>query len=435
MVDLLPCDLAAVLRLRRGDWHLIAASNQDAIDGRAAQSRALSDLAEKLPVTTDGGVWPDPAKLSQEGIEQLLSSAHFGGIAWCHVRSSGSAEPNIVLLGLWHEPLAGPGPARETLAWCGVRLAKAMDAATLFQNIPLRPLLAAFGRMSRAWRENRRGRVLGLVVAPVLVALAVLLYPAPFKIKADCVVLPSQLVAVVAEADGRVSKVIAREGDQVAAGQVLAQQEDLEFVTQLEVSRQQLARWQVEAARAQALGQEAERKLAELSVRREEANIRRLEYLRGRTELRSPINGLVLTKGISRREGEALQKGEVFCEVGSAEAFELQLDVRQQDAGAVLDALQSGAPLSVDFLLHSHARHPLRGELSGSDSLSQLPELRANQSVFTARLPIPAQVLKEKGIDLRSGYTGKASIRLGRRPLGWLLVRPFRQFWSVNWSL
>jgi hypothetical protein len=101
----------------------------------------------------------------------------------------------------------------------------------------------------------------------------------------------------------------------------------------------------------------------------------------------------------------------------------------------VLDALKSGAPLSVDFLLHSHARHPLRGELSGSDSLSQLPELRANQSVFTARLPITAQVLEEKGIDLRSGYTGKASIRLARRPLGWLLVRPFRQFWSVNWSL
>ena len=431
LVDLIPCSLAMVLRRVRGKWQLLSASNQETIDRRAAQSQSFAALAAETVPSEEGFFYPDPNRELSEGFRNAMVQAGFKAAAGCHFRSSKRASPSLLLLCLWHEPPLHYRAALESVVWCSQRISKALDAATLYQSIPFRRLLASFARVLRAWREDRRRRVLTLVVAPLLALTVVLLFPIPFKIKADCVVVPSELVAVVAEADGRVTEVLAGEGAQVSAGQILALQEDLEFITQLEVSRQQLARWQVEAARAQALGQEAERKLADLSARREQANIRRQEFLRSRTELKSPIDGVVLTKGVNHREGEALQKGQMFCEVGSVNDFELQLDLRQKDAGILLEALGRGESLPVDFILQAHSHKPLQGSLNGVEALSQLPELRATESVFTARLPIS----KSEGLSLRSGYTGKASIRVGRKPLGWLLIRPFYHFWSANLSL
>jgi len=435
LVDILPCDLALVLCFKRGKWRLLAASNQDAIDSRSTQSQVFASLASSLPVETNGAVHPDSAREPIDRLTASLAAASFGAAAWCHLGTSKRSGPNTMLLGLWHETPPFLAAAGITLASCAERLRKAMDAATLHQSIPLRPFFSSLGRIARAWGEDRRRRVVAFVIAPIVVLAAILLFPVPFKIKADCVVVPSQLIAVVAESDGRVTEVLVHEGEEVEPGQILARQEDLDFATQLEVSRQQLARWNVEAARAQALGQEAERKLADLSGRREQANIKRLQYLRNRTELKSPIRGSVLTKGIKDRAGEALQKGQVFCEVGSTQSFELQLDVQQKDAGFVLEALQKGETLPVTFLLQSHARRSLRGELTGLDAFSQLPELREYQSVFTARLPISASSTRDTGLELKAGYTGKASIRVGKRPLGWVLSRPLRQLLSLHWSL
>jgi multidrug resistance efflux pump len=237
---------------------------------------------------------------------------------------------------------------------------------------------------------------------------------------------------VVAETDGRIVEVLAPEGARVKAGDVLARLEDTDYTTQLAVSAQQLSRWRVESARAQALGNEAERKIAELAARREEENVRRLEYLRSRTELRSPIDGIVLTRSVQHREGEAMETGKIYCEVGSLDSYELQLDLRQKDLGPVLGALGAGRSLPVDFILHAHSRDALRGELTEVGQVSQLPEMREAETVFTARIPFSAAALEG---GLKAGYTGKASITLGRRPWGWQLTSPFRQYWRMNWSL
>jgi hypothetical protein len=198
------------------------------------------------------------------------------------------------------------------------------------------------------------------------------------------------------------------------------------------VSEQQLARHRVEAARAQASGNEPERKIAELAVRKEQEIIKRLEYLRSRTVLRSPIDGVVLTRGVQERAGEGMEKGKLFCEVGSLGSYELQIDLRQRDIGPLLDALARNGQVPVDFILHAHARQALKGELSGALQISQLPELRTNETVFLARMPFPSDSLTD---GVKSGSTGKASITLGRRPWGWLLTRPFLHYVKMNWSL
>lgn len=431
LVDLLPCALAAVFRRRGRSWRLEAASNQEIVDPKALQSRALARVAEQLADSCEEGIFPD-AEQTGVDLSSALSEAGYSAVAWCHLRPSKNSPPSVLLLGCWHEEPKELSSARETLRWCAGQLAKALDAATHFDSIPMKPLASASGRIVRAWNNGRRRRVLTWVVAPLVVLTAALFFPMPHKIKADATVVPARTATVVAETDGKVVEVLAAEGAEVRRGDVLARLEDADLTTQLAVSAQQLARWRVELARAQALGDEPGRKMAELSALREEENIRRLEYLRSRTELRSPMDGVVLTRNVQHRQGEAMVTGKVFCEVGSRDAYNLQIDLQQDDLGPVLGALAEGQVLPVHFILHAHARSGLWADLSSASEVSQLPEVRDAGTVFTARIPFPASSLDG---DLKSGYTGKASILLGRRPWGWSLTAPFRQYWRMNWSL
>jgi multidrug efflux pump subunit AcrA (membrane-fusion protein) len=430
LVDLLGCSLAAVFRRKGSRWQLVAASNQEVVDPKAAQSLALSEAAAIVPDTDSGGIHPS-SPVSGE-VDAALASAAYKAAAWCHLAPSKNAGRQILLLGCWTEPPRDMEAARRVTHWAAGQLAKALDAATHFHHIPFRPIVSRAGRVLRAWNEDRRRRVLTWVVAPVVLLLGALLFPVPYKIKAECMVVPQRTSTVVAETQGRIVSVLAPEGAVVKAGQELARLEDTDQSAQLAISAQQLARWRVEAARAQTLGNEAERKIAELAAQREEENIRRLEYLRSRTILRSPIDGVVLTRNVQQREGEAMDAGKVFCEVGSLDAYDLQIDLRQQDLGPVLRVLREGGVLPVDFILHAHSRQPLQADLSSANQVSQLPETRRAETVFTARVPLPDTPL-EGGV--KAGYTGKASILLGRRPWGWLLIRPFREYWRMNWSL
>lgn len=435
LVDLLGSPLAAVLRRKGRHWRLVSASNQEVVDAKATQSQSLAALAGALPETLEGNFWPGagcsgPAETS---IKDVLAATGYAAVAWCHLKPSKNASASLLLLGCWHEEGVKQAEAsRSSLSWCANQLAKASDAATHFQHIPFRPLVSAAGRIIRAWNEDRRRKVFTLVVAPAFLLTAALLFPVPHKIKADCKVVPTRTATVVAETDGKIVEVLAPEGAKVKAGDVLARLEDTDYVTQLAVSAQQLSRFRVETARAQALGNEPERKIAELAARREEENIRRLEYLRSRTVLRSPIDGMVLTRSVHHREGEAMETGKIFCEIGSLDSYDLQLDLRQKDLGPVLRALGDGRKLPVDFILHAHSRDTLQGELSAAAQVSQLPEMREAETVFAARIPFPAANLEG---GLKAGYTGKASITLGLRPWGWQLSAPFRQYWRMNWSL
>jgi multidrug efflux pump subunit AcrA (membrane-fusion protein) len=432
LVDLLPCALGAVLQRKGAKWQLVAASNQETVDAAADQSRALAQLASALPESLEPKLCPAEGAPAPEDITRALEKAGYRGLAWCHLRPSKKAPPSAVLLACWHDEPTNPPASVGTMSWVTAQLARSLDAATHFHHMPFRHATSAAGRILRAWQHGRRRRVFAWVIAPVLVLLGALLFPVPYKIKADCAVVPAHTATVVAETEGKIVDVAVAEGETVRAGQLLARLEDTDYAAQLAASQQQLSRHRVEAARAQALGNEPERKMAELAARREEHNIRRLEYLRARTELRAPIDGVVLTRGIQQRAGEALEKGKVFCEVGSSGNYELQLDLRQQDLGPLLRALAEGRPLPVDFILHAHARQTLSGELSGALQVSQLPVPRANETVFLARLPF-LEGAPEGG--LKAGYTGKASVSLGRRPWGFLLVQPFLHYWRMNWGL
>ena len=431
LVDLLHCDAACVFQKKGSRWVLAAASNQEVVDARAVHSRALAGVADRLVESPEGNL----LSLTDAGedLAPALNEAGLKAVTWCHLKSSKNARYDRLLIGVRHSTETGPAGERAVIVWCAGQLARALDSATHFHHIPLRPLASAGGRAIRAWRQSRHGKVLVLLVLPLVLLVAGLSVPVPWKLTTECAVVPRRTTAVVAEASGKVTEVAVREGQIVQKGDLLGRIEDADQVTQIAVARQQLMRWQVEAGKAQAMNNEPERKIAELGAMRETEAIRRHEYLRSRTELRAPLDGVVLTRSLHNREGEALEVGKAFCEIGSLGEFDLQLDLKQKDLGLILGALQAGRKLPVEFILHPHPDVTLSAEIVDPRTISQVPEPRKQETVFIARIPFPSGSSIEDA--LKPGYTGKAKILMGRKPLAFILSRPFLHYWKTHWGI
>lgn len=430
-LDLAGADLACVFTRKGRKWHLLTASNQETVDARADKSLSLTRLAESLPEDPEPGLMA--ADDTEETNQQLLASAGVHAIAWHHFSSSKKGQKDLLLFAGKNEAVHFTAETQQMMSWVTAQLMRGLESATHFHHLPLRPVVAAVGRLNRAWRQHRRRKIILFGILPAVTIIGMLFIPVPWRVAANCIVLPKHKAFVIAEANGRVTSVKVNEGDLVVAQQLLGKIDDTDFLTQMAISKQQLLRWQVEQGKAHALGNEAERKIAEIGSKRESEGLKRLEFLRSRTELRSPIDGVVLTRGLRNKKGEAMEPGKLFCEIASTGDDLLQLEIKQTDLGDVLGALENGRSLEVDFLLHSHPLEPLQTTLSGVESLSQLPELRDQASVFLATAPFPTGTALDGAI--KPGYTGKAKILLGRKPLGIVLIRPFMNYLRMTWGV
>ena len=438
-LDLLGASRVGLFRRVRGRWTLLQTSHQDAVDARAVLVRALVGVAARLPAATTEGT---PAALSVDDPATAADwRTDFGAIgarhvAWAHFRPHPHAGPTDgLLLAERHSgPSFGPHHLRR-LGWTRTQTARALEAAETHREVPLRRALRPVVLARGMWRQRRRVRLAAFGAVPALALAAWLLIPWPLRLEGDCVVQPARLATVAAETAGKVEEVLVREGDVVERGALLGRIEDQDVRTQIAVNVEELNKWQAESFRHQSAGDDAQRKLAEISAQRARATLARLRYLQTRAELRAPIAGVVLTKNLGNRVGEALEVGKPFCEIAARDAYELQVDLRQQDLGVVLDAFRRrpGRALPVTFILHARTAATLHTELAGPGAISEAAHAKPGGSYFTARAEFPLD--PATAAALRPGYTGKAKVDLGRRSLAAVMTRRFLDYWRVEWAL
>ncbi len=429
--DLLKADLVCLFKRRGKQWRLIAASNQDVIDEKSHQARKLVALASALPIEEKAQVC-SAKNAPSEQVAAELPQVGYENIAWKILKAPGHHADHL-LCAFRHEDNPFPGNAPELLDRIGEASGKALDSAHHYHGLPFRMVLGKVSHVVGDWRSSRRKRTVILALSLIVTAVVLFAIPVPLKITTECAVEPHVKSYAVAEAPGKIIKVSVNEGQYVDKGQVVAKLEDTDFVTQLAVAQQERIRWQVEAARAQTAENEADRKLAEVNFLRATEAIKRLDYQRSKTEIRAPISGVIMTKNLRNREGEALEKGAPFCEIAVLQDYDLVLEVKQSDIGDLLETLEQKHKLPVDFILHSHSQTQLTTTIDGEDEISQLPEMRKERSVFLVRIPFP----KGSALDplLKPGYTGKAKIRLGKSSLAYAWFRPFLNYWRVEWSV
>jgi transcriptional regulator with GAF, ATPase, and Fis domain len=298
----------------------------------------------------------------------------------------------------------------------------ALRNASLYKEVPfigiLEPLIEKKRRFMMIERR-RRAMILTLATAVVLVLVLV---PFPMRISGQAQVAPSQTQYVRAEEDGVVQRVLVVEGEKVVPGTALLQMTD----------------WGQRAALA---GAQAKYNTATAQMTRALVNNdataagqREFEadYLRGemsrssdqlsRMTLHSEMAGVVATPHVENLTGKKLSAGDPIMELVSTENIIVDVTVSERDIGL----LKIGAPASIK--LESFPTSTLRGTVS---VISPSGQAVNEGRVFFARIDVP-----NPDGDIKPGMQGFSKIRVGTRPLGYVLFRDVALWvWSKLWNL
>lgn len=424
--------------LKKGDrWQVLAVSGLEHVDAR---SRAIQDMRAFVAREAKETTWVVvlPAKAETGDAENLMRSA-----ALLPLRENADTSLlGCLLCESTDEATFGPPgkpgdplpPAIVLGQWLAAQTSKALKSALVHQSIPFSKWLLGVGR----WRQQagatraRRTWTRTLVIGSLLVVAG--LWPIRVRIEGDCTLLPVKRALITAEAPGRVEQVAVREGDAVKTGQLLGKLDTKRLETELEAAIQARLRLEAEAARQRGLGKEALARIASLEAQAETEKENQLKLEISLAELKSPMDGLVMTKDVHLKLGTFLQAGEPLAEVANVATWDLRIDAPEADMSLVLDSLKEQAPLAVQYLLYTQSGHELHTQVKSAEQISPALHGKASGTVFSITLP-QVEIPEKLRPLMRPGLTGRAKIDLDRRPAAAVLFRNFTRWLRMRWWL
>ena len=265
-------------------------------------------------------------------------------------------------------------------------------------------------RLSRAITlVKKKTSVLTRWIVPlgVLALVLAMWIPVTYRVRCNAAIEPATRRFAVAPFDGLVSIAFAEPGDRVSQGQVLA-----------EIDGRSI-RWElsgVSAERRQSLRQReielTDRNipkafLAELENERLTAEENILQFKRENLQVKSPIDGVVLSGSLERSEAASVETGQVLFEIGQMDPIKVQLAVPAEDIAQV----SVGNPVTI--WIDGQEDDPLKAEISRIHPRS---EIRDARNVFVAEIEVTNE--EER---FRPGMKGSVRIDGRKRSLGWTL--------------
>lgn len=245
-----------------------------------------------------------------------------------------------------------------------------------------------------------------LVVALVLgLLIFISVYSPMYKVSA-----PFQFVATVkrdiaSPVEGYIEEVLARPGDEVVAGQVLATLKTTELQQKLIKARTEANAYEREAAKYHAEGKQADR---EISLLRAKMAMDEANFLMQQIEkhsIKSPIDGIVLKGDLRDKRGAPVKMGDVLFEVGQRGELEAELEVAESD-------IQELRPNQTGYLAtQSLPNETYRFRVVRIVPVGE-PAATGGNNVFK----VYAQ-LEEQGEHWAPGLPGEARVEIEPRPL------------------
>ena len=296
----------------------------------------------------------------------------------------------------------------------------AIRNALLYREVPLISLLEPLVQKKQAFLRSERKRQ-GMILGSIAAAILLLIFcPLPLRISGTAVVAPQSVVTLAAPVEGTIANVYAREGQHVNRGEVLGTMDDWSWRNQLTA-----AQAKYEAAMLAMQGDLA-RHSAQAGEDRTQADYLRAEMERTRlrianAQLRSPIDGVVMTPDLQNAAGEHLDAGAAFAQVLNLASARINIAVDQQDAHLV----KAGQTAAVK--LDSFPAQTLHGQVF---SISPEAQPSGDGRVFYAHVLLP-----NGNAEMRTGMDGRAKIFAGFRPAGYVLLRaPALWVWEKLWD-
>jgi multidrug resistance efflux pump len=247
------------------------------------------------------------------------------------------------------------------------------------------------------------------VAAAVLLAILIF-YPADFRVAADATLEGGRQRAAVAPFAGFIKDAPIRAGALVKEGDILAVLDDRDY--RLDLLRWTSERQRLEQQQRQALAERKRTDAAVLQARLDQtqAQIDLAAAKLGRTEIRAPITGQVISGDHSQKLGSPVEQGALLYEIAPLDSYRVALRVPERDVQLVKVG-QKGR-----LLLTGSNEAELDFTVTNVTAVAE-----AKDGVNTFRVEA---ALGPTSADLRPGMEGIAKVVIGERSLLWTWVRP-----------
>jgi multidrug efflux pump subunit AcrA (membrane-fusion protein) len=440
----LGCDRLSVLIKRDRRFRLLAISGVDSFHRRARAVGLMEQLSQAMAAMNEPLWHPEGDDKQPPQIERLFSAyldeshARSLGVVPLSlpVKESDSRQGEIVgalvierFYGGLDDRLRGNFGPLSMHSALALRNAKELD------DLPLSGLL----RKARWLSSNRRPlKMAGVILVLAVIAAALCLVPAEFRVAARGELQPRQIQDVFARSDGLVTDILCQHGQNVAADQLLATlrrpQLDFEFkqvLGELQTARKRLAAIEAERVQAPRDNEEQQRHYSLLVAQGEElrelvrsldAQYEILQQKQKDLEVRSPMAGEILTWNIEQLlSARPVDRGQTLMTVGNlAGPWQLDLRVPDRQISHVLAAQRElGQRLEVAYVLGTAPAVKLQGTIREVALRTEVdeggfPYLQVLVDVDRSELP-----------ELVPGASVVASIHCGRCSAGYAWLHDF----------
>lgn len=402
--DYLGCQ-QVVVGLCRDDGsrcHVAAISNVDAFSANGDKARTAQAGLQETIVRDKLSTWPAPDDGSRYGLKALEQYA-----LACQaelVIGSPLRDDQGTVRGAWL--IAGPAEAlrhdgvQTLLRAASTSIASALQLLDRAQSGWIAGLLKSLVQSIR----QRRGQAVLVVLA---MAVAAMFVSVPHRVKCDCQLEPVTRRFVAAPFAGPLKETCVKPGDLVTRGQLLAYMDGREIRWELAGVQADLYRAAKEHTGHVASHEAGEAEVARYEVDRLRSREQLLKARDQDLEIRSPVDGIVVSGDLKDVEGMPLKVGETLFEVAPLNSMIVEVAIPEDDMACV----RSGMPVRI--ILDAFPLHPFQAEI---DRVHPRAELRDKENVFVAEVR-----LDNSRRTLRPGMQGSARVNAGRAPLGWIL--------------
>lgn len=341
--------------------------------------------------------------------------AHHLGVAWSRVcllaDSAGQVQGALVIFS-----------KNEELTGLSQRL-------RLGENLRALPAYLRLRREAEAnWRERFRTAMAATLRANRVVAWATILLclgallaiPVPHYVGADCQCEPATRRILTAPFDTQLAESLAKPGDVVKAGQLLAVFDGAEIASEIESLSAERNRIQQQQIAAIAKGEASVATEAALELQKLAHRLDILHQRQERLELCSPIDGVVVSGDLEESIGASLAIGQRLLEIAPLDRMTAEIYIDESDISLV----RVDQPVSFGFQGAGRTNFD-----TTVDRIFPRAEVVDSDNVFVAEAQINGDLS-----SLAPGMRGRAKIYEGLRPLAWtLFYKPYlavRRFWG-----
>lgn len=448
--QVLAYDRAALAVERGGKTELRAISGEESVDASDPVTKALEEAIVWLQ---EQGRTVYVTDLEEPGEEAKAAETLGPDLTARSVRSFffTPLEDEEGRLGALYLESSRPGflgeNGREAALLLANQVSISLRNAELYGQVPFIGFLEPVAAFRNRLAAMPRGRLVRRILLPAAVVIGVLLIPRGERIvPREASILPTDRMPVRATVGGLLSRIEVSEGQQVSAGDELAVLRNDELAMEEDRTSAALGEARRSEAAARARGDDAAGRMAEIRARELSGRLALLQEEVARTHLRAPVGGTVLTLRPHEKLGQWLAPGETFVVLGHTRQVELEGRVGQDEIGRVRPGqevrLKAASRPGLTFVgrvvrvapSSEAAARPSDEASAVTPAAAGLAGTAASASEGSQDFVVRA-VLDNPDGELRPGMDVKAKIVGARRPIGYLILRPFVQWIQLHFWL